>query len=320
MLIVPEHIWKSISNPVTYVDDNPVGTGPYTVSSFSAQEFTFVRNPNYWQKGLPKIATLHFLSYASNPSAGLAISSGTIDWNTVFMPNYKTGFVDKNPKQHFESVYPIGNFFMCPNLTAYPFNKTVVRQALSEAIDRPDDRERGRARLLLRRHEPDRADHSPLEQLAGTPVRQGLTLTFNPSAAKKLLEKNGFKVGSNGMLNEPNGKPFTVALLGPTPYTDWMTDLQLMANEMQKAGISASVDGVSVSCLDQRLHGRQLPADLLRPVHHCRPVLDVQLHAEQRTVRAGRQAGNERRRALLQRAGGRTPSPRPPRRTTTPRC
>ena len=137
MLIVPEHIWKSISNPVTYVDDNPVGTGPYTVSSFSAQEFTFVRNPNYWQKGLPKITTLHFLSYASNPSAGLAISSGTIDWNTVFMSNYRVGFVDKNPKLNHESISPIGNFFMCPNLTAYPFNKTAVRQALSEAIDRP---------------------------------------------------------------------------------------------------------------------------------------------------------------------------------------
>ena len=31
VLMVPEHIWKSISNPVEYVDDNPVGTGPYTV-------------------------------------------------------------------------------------------------------------------------------------------------------------------------------------------------------------------------------------------------------------------------------------------------
>src|ERR1039458_7498281 len=69
VLIVPEHIWSKIPNPVTNADDNPVGTGPYTVGSFSAQEFTFLANPHYWQKGLPKIAKLNFLAYASNPSA-----------------------------------------------------------------------------------------------------------------------------------------------------------------------------------------------------------------------------------------------------------
>jgi peptide/nickel transport system substrate-binding protein len=246
VLMVPEHIWKSVPNPVEYVDDSPVGTGPYTLSSFSAQEFTLVRNPNYWQMGEPKIATLHFLSYASNPSAGLAISSGDIDWNTVFMPNYESGFVQKDPKQHFEAVYPIGNFFLCPNTAEYPFNKPVVRQAMSEAINRQQIVSEGEhgfyfadtsaTGLTLPRWSPWLASKF-----------SGNTLSFNPSAAKKLLEKNGFKLGSNGMLKEPNGKPFSVTLVGPTPYTDWMTDAQLIVNEMQQAGIDASVSGVSVS-------------------------------------------------------------------------
>jgi peptide/nickel transport system substrate-binding protein len=246
VLIVPEHIWKSISSPVTYVDDNPVGTGPYTVSSFSAQEFTFVRNPNYWQKGLPKIGTLHFLAYASNPSAGLAISSGSIDWNTVFMPNYQSGFVQKDPKQHFESVYPIGNFFLCPNTAVYPFNKPVVREAMSEAINRNQIVSEGEHGFYF-------ADTSPTGLTIPrwspwlAPQYANLTEKFAPNAAKKLLEKNGFKLGSGGMLLEPNGKPFSVTLVGPTPYTDWMTDAQLIVNEMQQAGISASVSGVSVA-------------------------------------------------------------------------
>ncbi|MGA3352264.1 MAG: ABC transporter substrate-binding protein [Acidimicrobiales bacterium] len=245
VLIVPEHVWKSISNPVTYVDDNPVGTGPYTVSSFTAEEFTLVRNPNYWQKGLPKIDTLHFLSYSSNTSAGLAIGSGMIDWNTDFMPNYKTGFLDKNPTTNHESVYPIGNFYMCPNLTVYPFNQTAVRKALSEAIDRNTIASEGEHGFYF-------ADTSPTGLTIPrwsswlAPQYSGSSLSFAPNAAKKLLEKNGFKLGSNGMLKEPNGKPFTVTLLGPTPYTDWMTDLELMVSEMAQAGIAATVSGVSV--------------------------------------------------------------------------
>ncbi len=246
VLIVPQHIWQSISNPVTYVNDSPVGTGPYTVSTFTAQEFTLVANPHYWQAGLPKIKTLHFLSYASNPSAGLEISSGSIDWNTVFMPNYQTGFVNKDPSQHFESVSPIGNFYMCPNLTAYPFSNTTVRKALSEAIDRTTIASEGEHGFYF-------ADTSatglslPRWQSWLAPQYASATESFNPSGAKALLESIGFKAGSNGMLDEPNGKPFSVTILGPSPYTDWMTDAQLMASEMQSAGISATVSGVSVS-------------------------------------------------------------------------
>src|SRR5580704_19101019 len=33
--IVPEHIWSKISDPTKYADTNPVGTGPFMLSSFA---------------------------------------------------------------------------------------------------------------------------------------------------------------------------------------------------------------------------------------------------------------------------------------------
>jgi peptide/nickel transport system substrate-binding protein len=246
VLIVPEHIWKNISNPVIYADDNPVGTGPYTVSSFSAEEFTLVRNPNYWQKGLPKIARLHFLASASNTSASLAISAGQIDWSGAWMGNWKTGFVDKNPKTNHVVFSPQGNQFLCPNLTEYPFNLTVVRKAMSEAINRP-----------LIASEGEREFYSASTSQTGlslprwstwlAPQYSGLGFKFDPNGAKKLLEKAGFKAGSDGMLNMPNGKPFTFTILGPSSYTDFMTDLQIVVSELRQAGIGATLNGVSVS-------------------------------------------------------------------------
>ena len=53
--IVAQHIWSKISNPVTYKDTKPVGTGPYGMSSCSPQEIKYAKNPSYWQPGLPKI-------------------------------------------------------------------------------------------------------------------------------------------------------------------------------------------------------------------------------------------------------------------------
>ena len=245
VLIVPQHVWGGVSNPVTYADDQPVGTGPYLLGSFSSSEMTLVRNPHYWQPGLPKIAMLNFLSYDSNPLAGIAIRSGAVDWNSVFMPNYVSGFVNRDPGRHFETAYPVGSFFLCPNLTKYPFNQLAVRQALNESIDRNTVVNKGEHGLYF-------ADTSATGLTLSrwrrwlAPKFARLKEVFNPASAKRLLEAHGFKPTGKGMLREPGGKPFTVTLLVPGPYTDWMADGQLIVNEMRQAGIHATLSAVSV--------------------------------------------------------------------------
>jgi len=246
VLIVPQHVWSSISNPVTYTDNTPVGTGPYKVSNFTAQEFTLVSNAHYWQAGLPKIGTLRFLAYASNPSAGLALGQGQIDWSTAYMPNYQTGFVNKDPSRDHVSISPIGDWFMCPNLTKYPFNLPVVRQALSESINRNTIVSQGEHGYYFASNNPTGLS-LPRWKTWLAPQFASAAEKFDPSGAKSALERAGFKAGGNGMLKEPNGSPFAVTILGPAPYTDFMTDAQLMASELQQAGISATVSGVSAN-------------------------------------------------------------------------
>ena len=46
--IVPQHVWGSVSNPVTYTDANPVGTGPYMLQTYSSHGFLLKQNPSYW--------------------------------------------------------------------------------------------------------------------------------------------------------------------------------------------------------------------------------------------------------------------------------
>ena len=77
--MIPEGIWSKVGNPATYPDSNPVGTGPYKLSSFSPQAVILTRNPNYWQ-GEPKVSKLEFPAYDSNTSANLALEQGTLDW------------------------------------------------------------------------------------------------------------------------------------------------------------------------------------------------------------------------------------------------
>jgi peptide/nickel transport system substrate-binding protein len=245
VLIVPQHIWSKVNNPVTYADASPVGTGPYTLQSFSAQDFILTANPHYWQPGLPKIKTLRIVDYVSNSSADLALEHGAVDWASLFIPHYQSLFVAQNAANHVW-LPAQGNIFLCPNDATYPYNILAVRQALSEAINRQTVTQDGEDGFYLPDTNPTGLILPNYQQYL-SPQYASSTTGYNPSAAKSLLEKAGFKPGANGMLNEPDGKPFNVQISAPTPYTDWMTDTQLLVNEMKAAGINASVNGQSLS-------------------------------------------------------------------------
>ena len=74
------------------------------------------------------------------------------------------------------------------------------------------------------------------------PAYKNDNLRYDPSAAKSLLESIGFKMGSGGILNMPNGSPFTLSLVLPAPFTDWVTDASLIKEEMAAAGIGINIE------------------------------------------------------------------------------
>lgn len=139
LYIIPKHTWSSVSDPTTYTNDKPVGTGPYTLKSFGPQAYTLQKNTTYWQSGLPKIDQLRYLATSDNTAAQLKISKGEIDWAGVgWDPKYDASFTQVDP-QHYHHWFPGNNTVMLYlNLTHAPFNDLKVRQAISLAINRDD--------------------------------------------------------------------------------------------------------------------------------------------------------------------------------------
>src|SRR2546429_146740 len=77
--IVSQHVWQSVSNPATYSDASPVGTGPYVLDKFSPQGILLKANPTYWNKSQIHVPEIDFPSYVSNTAAEQALESGQID-------------------------------------------------------------------------------------------------------------------------------------------------------------------------------------------------------------------------------------------------
>lgn len=242
--IVPASQWSSVKNPATYADQDPVGTGPYLLSSLTSTGMTLVKNPHYWQPGEPKIDKLVYPVFDSNTSANTSLESGSIDWAGNFLPHIEQLFKDRDPNQRFYEFVPDRTAYLALNLAKYPFNILAVRQALSMALNRP-------AVINAGEYGEQPAALSPTGLIVPeqssllNPAYASTTYSTDESGALSLLKSAGFKE-SGGKLLEPNGKPFAFTLIGPSAYTDVMADDQVVAQQWDALGADVTVQGEAV--------------------------------------------------------------------------
>ena len=189
--IVPKHVWSSVSNPATFADANPVGTGPFKLGSFTPQGFTLVKNPYYWQASSVKVPKVFFPVYTSNTGALSALFSGQIDWTGNYIPGLQKTFVSTNPALHHYWEAPGGTNSLIPNLNKWPTNQLAVRQAISAAINRQllaSEGESGLENPVLNAT----GLTTPLFDAWGSPVA---SMTVSPAgsaaAAQQILQKAG---------------------------------------------------------------------------------------------------------------------------------
>ena len=95
--IVPEHIWKDVTDPAKYPNDKPVGTGPFTeLTSFQPQAYQLDKNPYYWQPCQPSYKSIRVTAYSGNKSQVAAWVAGEIDWAGTVLPNIDQAVIAHN--------------------------------------------------------------------------------------------------------------------------------------------------------------------------------------------------------------------------------
>jgi peptide/nickel transport system substrate-binding protein len=241
--IVPQHLWSTAGDLTKFTNNSPVGTGPYTLKSFTSQLIDLVKNPNYWQPGLPKVSELRFPAYNTNTTAELQLDQGSLDWTGLFTPNIQQTYVSRNPSTNHYWFPPTSVVMFYMNLTKSPFNNLAVRQAISLAINRQQldtTAESG--------YEPPASPTGlilPNQQKYLNPALANTTFTVDTNKANQLLQSAGFTKGSNGIYVDKSGKPLNFSIDVVTGWTDWVTDCQIIASELKSIGMSASVNAIS---------------------------------------------------------------------------
>jgi peptide/nickel transport system substrate-binding protein len=247
--MIPEGIWSKV-DPATYADSDPVGTGPYVVSSFTSAGITLNRNPHYWG-GTPPVAKVEFPAYDSNTSANLALEQGTLDWAGNFVQNITTDFVGKDSSTNHYWDAVLETQTLTPNLTVFPFTGAAglaVREAISYGINRTTISDDGEDYQQPAATGPASLTglSMPTDQSYSTPATSGYETTYDPAKAEAVLKAAGWTMGSNGYF-ERGGKTLAFTIEDPTAYTDYITDDTIVAQELKAIGMDVTVSGVSVA-------------------------------------------------------------------------
>src|SRR5215471_5326263 len=138
--IVKASVAQQIAANPTVQIKNPVGTGPFMLSSYTSSLIKWKPNPNYWG-GTPPESEIDTPAIATNAAASDALVSGQLDWAGNDIPNVYANYVNLNPLTN-HAWFASGNtvvlwFNLNPgNGGATGIDEAAVRKAVSYGVDR----------------------------------------------------------------------------------------------------------------------------------------------------------------------------------------
>jgi ABC-type transport system substrate-binding protein len=118
----------------------PIGTGPFSLKEWvPGDHMTAVKNPNYWQKGLPYLDSVTFKPILDVTARKNSLLSGTVD---MIHTDYSQAIIDLRKEKSVKLLDTSGfnarkelDFYMI-NTAKAPFDDVNLRKALALATDR----------------------------------------------------------------------------------------------------------------------------------------------------------------------------------------
>jgi peptide/nickel transport system substrate-binding protein len=248
VVIVPKHIWstgEAASKPATWANPKPVGTGPFTMGSCSANNIEYLANGNYWQPGKPYLEKVEYPAYLDNNPANLDLASGKAQWGGQYIPNIDKFYKAKSPENNYWFP-PTANVALVPNNdpSRSATSKLAVRQAIAYALDREQISKIGES------------GYQPAANQTGvvTPTfdkyfdKDGLAAAGydkpNQDKAKQLLQSAGYS----------SSNPLKLSVITVTGYTDWDASLAVVKQQLAAVGIELSIQDLQQQSYNQKLY------------------------------------------------------------------
>lgn len=223
------------------LNDKPLGSGAYTLKSFSpGQEVVLEANPNFFG-GEAKVKNIVYKTTTDETRLAM-LQSGEIDMDMVSVNEdaveelFAMGFLDVN-------IFPTNGYgYVAFNINQDKFKDAKVRQALTYGLNRGEIVEAvyGKYADVL---------NIPQSKESWAFTTDGIeTYDFDMEKAKALLDEAGWTVGSDG-IREKDGKKFEInfSATANNPVVDAL--IPVMINNYEELGIKLSSETLDFNAI-----------------------------------------------------------------------
>jgi peptide/nickel transport system substrate-binding protein len=235
---------------------HPVGTGPFMFKSWSpGDRMELVKNPDYFEKGLPKLDSVTLFIIPESAARMAALESGAVDilWS---MPYESVEKFKNHPTVRTDSVSTPTWDGVILNNDRPPFNDVRVRQALALTIDKSAIVELA----LFGQGDPTFSPIPPSHPYFNK------SLKFNPpdiARAKKLLAEAGYPSGFDVPMQVPQEREQRVRV-------------GVSVRDMARAaGIRINIERVPFASYTANVAGK---AQMYVDGYFARPTIDTAIH------------------------------------------
>lgn len=221
--------------------EGPVATGPYVVTSFTAEKTVLKRNENYWDGNVPfdKVTML----IADDPNVrALSLQQGEADMAvniaTADLPNIR-----KNDKLEVHEIASLRTVLAHINMNRPALSDLRVRQAIVRALDRVTY-----ADVLLKGgFTPGKAPVPPSLDFGFDQLKD--ENAFNVESAKKLLAEAGWKDTNGDGIVDKDGKPLELHYVIYASREELPVLAEATQASLREIGIKVHVDTYEYSTL-----------------------------------------------------------------------
>ncbi len=260
-IIVPKHIWEG-QDPATFTNYDPekgwpVFSGPYLLKSGSENEFTYVRNDDWWgaKTGfvdkLPRPEKLIWVAYGSEETRTAAMARNELDsimginLSSFLALKQLTGSVVAwHNDLPYAWIDPCARNFQF-NLTREPWNDVDMRRAINHAINRSQiiDIAYENTSSISKTWLPEYnifTSYITSAEDAGLFQKYPID-AYNPDKTKEILESKGYVMNKDTGYYEKDGKELSMTISN-FDATEMNSAVATLVEQFQAVGINATQD------------------------------------------------------------------------------